>query len=98
MIRTLTIITAFAAIAAPAAAEVKINIVGKDAATVRAEISQAAVTTCRRDLRGAIGSVSVLEMCRRGAMADALEQFERARASYRTASTPLTVTRISTVK
>jgi hypothetical protein len=47
MIRTLTALTAFAAIAGAAnAAEIKVSLLGKDDVTIRTELAQAAKLAC----------------------------------------------------
>jgi hypothetical protein len=53
MIKTLAILTMTAAIAGPAAAaEVRLSFVGKDEATLKADIRQAAQTVCADTERG----------------------------------------------
>ncbi|MDB5461609.1 MAG: hypothetical protein JWO72_3350 [Caulobacteraceae bacterium] len=48
MIRTLIAISAFAAIAGAAnAADLRVSLVGKDSATIRTEVSQAAKLACQ---------------------------------------------------
>jgi hypothetical protein len=82
MIRTLTILATLAAFAAPAAAsaaDIKINIVGKSAEAVEAEIAKAAYRVCRDELRGSMG-VSMQAMCIDLVSDDAKSQLAAARA------------------
>lgn len=96
MIRTLTLIAALAAVASPALAEVKVNITGKDAATVEALIGQAANTVCRDELRGSLGSFTSMRMCVAAAKEDAMAKVAAMRApTYAAEKAPLAVTRIS---
>ncbi len=95
-IRTLTILAVVAAIASPAAAEIKVNIVGKDASVVEAEIVKAAKTVCRHALLAS--PVSMYTVCVEVATADAMDQLSSARATYGKASTPVEMTRVSAAK
>lgn len=98
IIRTLAILSALAAVAGPAAAaDIKINIVGKDAAVVRAEIAKAARTVCREGLSG-LTPLSQFAACLQGVTADAEAQLTAARASYAKAPPVMGVTRISAPK
>ena len=56
MIKTFAILTVAAAIAGPAAAtEIRLSFLGKDDATLQAEIKQAATTVCLDDSRDFAG-------------------------------------------
>ena len=95
MIRTLTILSAVAAVAGPAAAaDIKINIVGKEAAQLQAEIRRAAKTVCLREL----DRIAPFSRCVDAVTADAAAQLTAARATYGEAKAPLDVTRISAAK
>ncbi len=51
MIRTLTVLATLAAIAGPAcASELKVSLVGKDAATIKSDITTAAKAVCAKDI------------------------------------------------
>ena len=97
MIRTLTILSAIAAVAGPAAAaEIKINIVGKDAVTVQAEIVKAAKSICREAMVST--PISMFGACVNVVADDAMAQFASARATYGKAVTPMDVTLVSGAK
>lgn len=98
MIRTLTILAAVAAIATPAAAaDIKVNIVGKSASVVQAEIYKAAQAVCREGMTG-VAPISRYGACVNVVAEDAMAQFVAARATYGKAVTPLDVTRVSAAK
>jgi hypothetical protein len=98
MIRTLTILSAIAAVAGPAAArDITVNIVGKSDEAVRAEILQAAKTVCRDELQGSL-ALSMYTVCVAGVSADAMADLEKARAGYAKATTALDLTLVSVAK
>ena len=98
VIRTLPILSALAAVAGPAAAaDIKINIVGKDAAVVRAEISKAARTVCREGL-GGMTPLAQYASCLNLVTADAMAQFTTARSGYARSVPAMAVTRVSAAK
>jgi hypothetical protein len=96
MIRTLTVIAALAAVASPAMAEVKVNITGKDAATVETLITDAAGAACRQELRGSVNSFANMRACVEAAKDDAMAKVATMRGTtYAAERAPLAVTRIS---
>jgi hypothetical protein len=76
MIRTFTVLAALAAFATPAAAEtqIRVNIVGKDAKTIQADIQKAAELACRQDVRNAFLYISPLKQCVEESVERAMKQ------------------------
>jgi hypothetical protein len=101
MIRTLTALAALAsvvALASPASADVKVNIAGKDPATVASLIRTAAIAACREELAGSMIAFQMHSACVKASTADAMAQVAAKTASYASTPTSLEVTRISASK
>lgn len=102
MIRTASTIllslTALAAAAAPAAAaEIRVNIVGKDMPAIRAEVIAAANNVCREQLRGSLEAFHMHGACVREVSQGPIAQAKAAKETYTSARavTPLGVTLVS---
>ena len=79
MMRTFTVLaslTALVAIASPAAAEtqVRVNIVGKDAKTIQADILKAAHLACWQDMLGLAIPLSPMKQCIEESVERAMKQ------------------------
>jgi|GEM_PF-5498819 len=77
MIRSFTILAALAAIASPAAAatEMRVSIVGKDAATIQSDIRKAAATVCWKEFRaGETSFMTTLKACTDASYERAMKQ------------------------
>ena len=102
MIRTASTIllslTAFSAVAAPAAAaDVHVNIVGKDMPAIRAEVMAAANAVCREELRGSMEGFRMHGACVRAVSQEPIAKARAATEAYAKGRpvTPLDVTRVS---
>lgn len=79
MMRTFTVLAslaALAAVASPAAAEVRIrvNIVGKDAKTIQSDIRRAAELACWQDLQGDRMAITPMRQCVAESVERAMQQ------------------------
>jgi hypothetical protein len=78
MIRTLLVLSAFAAVAGAAnAAEMKVSLLGKDETTIRTELDHAAKQVCQ-DV-----SVSEYALCVNETYRNAMSQAVKIKASYK---------------
>jgi hypothetical protein len=86
------------ALASPASADVKVNIAGKDPATIASLVRAAAVVACRQELAGSMVAIQMQPSCVKAATADAMAQVAAKTATYASTPTSLELTRISASK